>query len=113
MIGSLCVLYHKPKALTVNQKKAFTSLASEVMRGIEVNFKAESITSEKEKELDVSKSKLFDLYDAAPDIMFSTAPSLKESSHVMTQLQSTWVLLKGKRLEKHCLIYFLLVGKRR
>ena len=47
------------------------------MRRIEVNFKAESITSEKEKELEVSKSKLFDLYDAAPDIMFSTAPSLK------------------------------------
>ena len=77
IIGSLCVFDHKPKALSVNQKKAFTSLASEVMRRIEVNFKTESITSEIEKELEVSKSKLFDLYDAAPDIMFSTDPSLK------------------------------------
>jgi PAS domain S-box-containing protein len=77
IIGSVCVLDYNPKALTVNQKKAFIALGAEVMKRIEVNLKNESLTSEIEKELEVSKSKLFDLYDEAPVVIFSTDPFFK------------------------------------
>jgi PAS domain S-box-containing protein len=79
IIGSVCVVDYNPKTLTVNQKKAFISLGAEVMRRIEVKLKNELLTSEIEieKELEVSKSKLFNLYDEVPVVVFSTDPFFK------------------------------------
>jgi PAS domain S-box-containing protein len=80
-LGTLCVIDHKPKALTEEQKIGLSALAREVMNYIKLGKKSKDLKTTvelKEKALKESQKKYRKLYNDAPDMMASIDAKTKK-----------------------------------